>query len=1081
MNVYVRELASALARAGVACRRLHPGRRPRAAADRRRRARPPRPPHRRRSRPRRSTRRDLPDVIDEFADGVLDRLANGHPADAIHANYWLSGVAGHTIKHELDLPLVSTFHTLDRVKAEDSDDARPTAPRPRPRSSAAPTPSSPRATSRPRSSSTSTTPTPPASRSSPPASTTPSSPPATAARPAARSGSPSDGRLLLFVGRIQPLKGLDVAVRALAALDHTRRAASSSSAGRAAARARPSCAGPRPGRRPSASATGCASSRRSPTNCSRPTTAPPTSCWCRAARSPSASSRWKPPRAARRSSRPRSADSPRSSTTAAPASSSRAATPTCSPRTRATILADDGFAAALGDAATRRGPPLHLVGRRRPPPPALRRSHGARSGRLPVDPATPDELAALGDTHRHVGRARARDQPDAARRRPRPGDAPVVRAPQGRGEDHHHGLVHAPPTHPALRDLLHARARGERRRVLRVPPPRQPRAVRACASPSAPKTRSTSWARCRSVPSTTTNSTASSARLRVLGAVLPARDVDRLRVGFQAAIAPCSVHATRRYGARRARGADRFHSFGEVRMTPGGSSGSSISPPPFALIVMITLTGIMANTLVTPAIPDIRDAFGVGSSAAGLLLAAATAPGIVLAPVLGSARRPLRPARGARALPRAVRPSPAASSAFAPSFNVLLALRFAQGIGSAGLINLAVTIIGDHWEGAERTRYIGRNAAALTASIFVLPPLGGLLTSLGGWRLTFAPYWIALLTAALIAVTAAAHDRVRRHVPRTAPRGASLRPSPTVLASMAMAFLLFVLIFGLVLTVMPLYLADRFGVGAAGRGLMLAVPAVASTAAALNVGRIRSRLGTRRAARRLLRAPSASASRSSALVPVASPCSSPRSCSTAPARASPSRRSRTPSPARRPMRNRASSWPSSSASPAAGQTVGPVARRRSASTRSAPARTFAFAAVGHRPRSCSARHGGGARPGAGGCGRRGPVGTVDTRSQGRGPASLACRQLSRPHRLLAFVAVVLTLVLVAPTPRRRGAARLEVEAAPSSTPSRASDRELTSAVGSLNEQVDAQIARVQAAKRSAARRRGALRRRRPPS
>ncbi len=42
------------------------------------------------------------------------------PFDAVHANYWLSGVAGHLIKHQMDLPLVSTFHTLDRVKAEAS-------------------------------------------------------------------------------------------------------------------------------------------------------------------------------------------------------------------------------------------------------------------------------------------------------------------------------------------------------------------------------------------------------------------------------------------------------------------------------------------------------------------------------------------------------------------------------------------------------------------------------------------------------------------------------------------------------------------------------------------------------------------------------------------------------------------------------------------------------------------------------------------------------------------------------------------------------------------------------------------------
>ena len=58
----------------------------------------------------------LPEVVDEFADGVRSRLAAD--VDALHANYWLSGVAGHRLKHELGLPLVSTFHTLARVKAE---------------------------------------------------------------------------------------------------------------------------------------------------------------------------------------------------------------------------------------------------------------------------------------------------------------------------------------------------------------------------------------------------------------------------------------------------------------------------------------------------------------------------------------------------------------------------------------------------------------------------------------------------------------------------------------------------------------------------------------------------------------------------------------------------------------------------------------------------------------------------------------------------------------------------------------------------------------------------------------------------
>ena len=64
----------------------------------------------------------LPTIVDEFADGVAAHLGRNNDTDAIHANYWLSGVAGHRLKHELSLPLVSTFHTLARVKAETGDD-----------------------------------------------------------------------------------------------------------------------------------------------------------------------------------------------------------------------------------------------------------------------------------------------------------------------------------------------------------------------------------------------------------------------------------------------------------------------------------------------------------------------------------------------------------------------------------------------------------------------------------------------------------------------------------------------------------------------------------------------------------------------------------------------------------------------------------------------------------------------------------------------------------------------------------------------------------------------------------------------
>lgn len=171
--------------------------------------------------------------------------------------------------------------------------------------------------------------------------------------------------------------------------------------------------------------------------------------------------------------------------------------------------------------------------------------------------------------------------------------------------------------------------------------------------------------------------------------------------------------------------------------------------PGLPLIFTVTITGILANTLVGPAIPDILDAFDQPDARAGWFVASGTLPGILMAPVIGV----LADRLGRRAV---LVPCLAAFGAFgllsaaAPSFEVLLGLRVLQGLGSAGLINLAVVLIGDHWTGLERARRVGQNAAVLTVSLAVFPPVGGLLTELGGWRLSFAPYAVGLATAVLI-------------------------------------------------------------------------------------------------------------------------------------------------------------------------------------------------------------------------------------------------------------------------------------------------------------------------------------------
>jgi len=227
MNVYVRELAAALARTGVGCdvftRAWAPDLAPRVEVE------PGLSVHHVPAGPMATLpRAALPGVVGEFTERVHALMAGasegGAPFEAIHANYWLSGLAGHAIKHELDLPLVCTFHTLDRVKAEAGpEEVEADMPHRRAEAEASVIECSDTVLAS-------------CSVEAEQIAELYHADPARIAvvppgvdhaffgpghRPQARRALalPPEGTLLLFVGRIQPLKGADVALRALAELD----------------------------------------------------------------------------------------------------------------------------------------------------------------------------------------------------------------------------------------------------------------------------------------------------------------------------------------------------------------------------------------------------------------------------------------------------------------------------------------------------------------------------------------------------------------------------------------------------------------------------------------------------------------------------------------------------------------------------------------------------------------------------------------------------------------------------------------------------------------------------------------------
>jgi D-inositol-3-phosphate glycosyltransferase len=124
MNVYVRALACALARAGVECDvytraedlsqpkviEVEPGFRVVHVE-----AGPVGP----------VPRFELPGLVEPFIDATSAHLDAGPPVEVLHGNYWLSGAVAHQLKHRRDLPMVATFHTLARVKADAGVDDDP--------------------------------------------------------------------------------------------------------------------------------------------------------------------------------------------------------------------------------------------------------------------------------------------------------------------------------------------------------------------------------------------------------------------------------------------------------------------------------------------------------------------------------------------------------------------------------------------------------------------------------------------------------------------------------------------------------------------------------------------------------------------------------------------------------------------------------------------------------------------------------------------------------------------------------------------------------------------------------------------
>jgi MFS transporter, ACDE family, multidrug resistance protein len=158
------------------------------------------------------------------------------------------------------------------------------------------------------------------------------------------------------------------------------------------------------------------------------------------------------------------------------------------------------------------------------------------------------------------------------------------------------------------------------------------------------------------------------------------------------------------------------------------------------IIFGVTLTAVMGVSSIAPAFPSIARSLDVSSGQIGLLITFFTLPGIVFTPIFGILAD--RFSRKVILVPSLFLFGIAGTAcAFATSFEQLLLFRVFQGIGSAALGVLNLTLIGDLYSGNQRATVMGYNGSVLSIGTAMYPAIGGAL-AIVGWHY---PFFLSLI------------------------------------------------------------------------------------------------------------------------------------------------------------------------------------------------------------------------------------------------------------------------------------------------------------------------------------------------
>ena len=262
------------------------------------------------------------------------------------------------------------------------------------------------------------------------------------------------------------------------------------------------------------------------------------------------------------------------------------------------------------------------------------------------------------------------------------------------------------------------------------------------------------------------------------------------------------------------------------------------------IIFSITLMGILGVSSVTPAFPKLAQELNVPPQDIGLLVTVFTFPSILLTPIIGVLADRL--GRKKILVPSLMLFGIAGvACAFVRDFNLLLILRFIEGMSAASLNSLNVTLIGDLYSGKERTAAIGYNASVSSVGTATYPTIGGAIAVMG-WNYPFMLPIFAIPIGLLVLFSLKNPEPKSKQNFIEYLRNAwgSVR-NKQFFGIFFSTVVTFMLLYGAFITYLPIVMKNSFDASAFSIGIILSSMSATITVTSLQFGRLSRKFSSR--------------------------------------------------------------------------------------------------------------------------------------------------------------------------------------------------------------------------------------------